>query len=68
MDANKDDVVEGRKLGDEIICGVLQVAPSTYHQARVRAPSARTISDAVVGPDLFALWGGNFQVYGVRRL
>ena len=28
IDANRDDVVAGRRLGVEPICGVLQVAPS----------------------------------------
>ena len=51
---NKDDVVEGRKLGVELICEVLQVAPSTYYAARDRAPSARTLSDAVLSGELLS--------------
>jgi hypothetical protein len=31
IDANKDDVVDGRRLGVELICEVLQVAPSAYY-------------------------------------
>ena len=65
---NKDDVVEGRKLGVELICRVLQVALSTYYAARDRAPSARTLSDAVLSGELYSLWVKNRKVYGVRKL
>ena len=68
IQSNKDDVVEGRKLGVESICKVLQVAPSTYCAARNRAPSARALSDAVIGAELFDLWVKNREVYGVRKL
>ena len=68
MNANKDDIVEGRKLGVWLICRVLQVAPSTYYAARGRVPSARALNDAVILPQLFDLWKNNFQVYGVWKL
>ena len=68
VDANKDDIVEGRKLGVELICRVLQVAPSTYYAARDRNPSARTVSDAVLSGELYSLWEANRKVYGVRKL
>ena len=68
VDANKDDVVEGRKLGVERICRVLQVAPSTYYHARDRNPSARTLSDVVLSGELYSLWEANRKVYGVRKL
>jgi len=68
VQSNKDDVVEGLKLGVELICKVLQVAPSTYYAGRDRAPSARARSDAVIGAELFDLWVKNRQVYGVRKL
>ena len=68
MNANKDDIVEGRKLGVELICRVLQVAPSTYYAARGRVPSARALNDVLLSPQLFALWENNFRVYGVRKL
>jgi putative transposase len=47
---------------------LLQVAPSTYYAAKDRAPSARTISDAVLTPELERLWRDNYRVYGVRKL
>uniref|UniRef100_UPI00311F1C3A IS3 family transposase n=1 Tax=Microbacterium schleiferi TaxID=69362 RepID=UPI00311F1C3A len=68
IDANKTDVVEGRPLGVEPICAVLQVAPSTYYAAKDRAPSVRSINDAVLTPELVALWEDNYRVYGVRKL
>ncbi|WP_235201320.1 IS3 family transposase [Microbacterium sp. CH12i] len=68
IDANKNDVVEGRPLGVEPICALLQVAPSTYYAARDRAPSARAISDAVLTPELVTPWKANYCVYGVRKL
>ena len=43
--ANKDEVVDGRRLG-VAVCRVLQVAQSTYYAARNRAPSARVRHDA----------------------
>jgi transposase InsO family protein len=67
VNANKDDIVEGRKLGVELICRVLQVAPSTYYAARGRVPSVRALNDAVILPQLCDLWKNNFQVYGVRK-
>jgi transposase InsO family protein len=68
VNANKDDIVEGRKLGVELICRVLQVAPSTYYAARGRVPSARALNDVMLSPQLCDLWENNFQVYGVRKL
>jgi hypothetical protein len=56
IQSNKDDVVEGRKLGVELICRVLQVAPSTYYAARDRALSARALSDTVLPGEPYSLW------------
>lgn len=44
------------------------MAPSTYYAAKVRAPSARALSDAVLIPELVTLWEDNYRVYGVRKL
>ncbi|WP_235201571.1 IS3 family transposase [Microbacterium sp. CH12i] len=68
IDENKNDVVEGRPLGVEPICKLLQVAPSTYYAAKDRAPSARAVSDAALTPELVTLWQDNYSVYGVRKL
>jgi hypothetical protein len=68
IDANKNDVVEGRQLGVEPICSLLQVAPSTYYAAKDRAPSARAVSDAALARKLVTLSEANYAVYGVRKL
>jgi putative transposase len=73
IDANRDDVVEGRKLGVESICSVLrkaglQVAPSTYYAAKSRPASARAQRDHVLIPVLVGLWEANYRVYGARKL
>jgi putative transposase len=58
------------EFGVEPICTTLQVAPSTYYAARRRqvCPSARAVSDAVMGPLLMALWVANRKVYGAEKL
>ena len=68
IEANKDDLVDGRRLGVEPICKVLQVASSTYYAARQRPPSARAVRDADLVPRLTKLWKDNFEVYGSRKL
>ena len=68
IDANKDDVVDGRRLGVESICTVLQVAPSTYYAARDRPPSPRVLRDAELVPRLTKLWSDNYEVYRSRKL
>jgi transposase InsO family protein len=68
IDANKDDVVDGRRLGVESICRWLRVAPSTYYAARDRPPSRRAVRDRELVPRLVGLWKENYEVYGARKL
>ncbi|WP_231560352.1 IS3 family transposase [Microbacterium hominis] len=68
IDANKDDVVDGRRFGVELICRLLQVAPSSYYAAKTRIPSARSVRDEELIPQLVDLWEANYRVYGVRKL
>jgi putative transposase len=68
IDANKDDLVDGRRLGVEPICRVLQVAQSTYYAARNRPLSVRAQRDAQLVPRLVGLWKANYEVYGSRKL
>ena len=68
IDANRDDVVEGRRLGVEPICSVLQVAPSTYYAAKTRTPSARQVRDAAMRDVVRQLWEDNYRVYGARKI
>ena len=65
---NKDDVVDGGRLGVEPICEVLQVASSTYYAARDRAPSEREQRAAELVSRLVELWKANYEVYGSRKL
>ena len=73
VDANRDDVVEGTRLGVEPIFRVLReagllVAPSTYYAARTRPVSPRARRDAQLRPALRQLWEDNYRVYGARKL
>ncbi len=68
IDQNKDDVADGRRLGVEPICEVLQVALSSYYAARGRPPSQRARRDAELTPRLTEIWKDNYQVYGSRKL
>ncbi len=73
IDANRGDVVVGRKLGVESICSTLskaglQMAPNTYYAAKSREPSARAVRDAELRPALRTLWEDNYRVYGARKL
>lgn len=47
---------------------MLQVAPSSYYDAKDRPPSARAKRDAELRPQLRALWERNYCVYGRRKL
>ena len=50
IDAHRDKETDGRRWGVEPICAELQVAPSTYYDAKSRPPSARAVRDAELGP------------------
>jgi transposase InsO family protein len=56
------------RWGVEPICSVLEIAPSTYYDAKVRPLSARAERDAELRPRLRALWERNYSVYGRRKL
>ncbi len=58
----------GRRLGVELICRLLRVAPSSYYAVKTRVPSARAVRDEELIPRLVALWESNYRVYGVRKL
>ncbi len=50
IDAHRDNTTDGRRWGVEPICAELQVAPSTYYDAKARPPSERAVRDAELGP------------------
>jgi putative transposase len=62
IDAHRDE------FGVEPICGVLQIAPSTYYAAKRREPSERSLRDALMVQVLMVLWVANRKVYGAHKL
>jgi putative transposase len=73
INAQKDHVVEGRRLGVEPICEALakadvQIAPSTYYAHRTREPSARAVRDAELVPLIANVHEVNLGVYGARKV
>lgn len=60
--------MDGRQLGVELICRLLQVPTSSYYAAKTRTPSARAVRDEELIPQLVELWESNYRVYGVRKL
>lgn len=68
IDAHRSNVSGGLRWGVEPICHVLEIAPSTYYDAKARPPSARAERDAELRPKLRELWERNYSVYGRRKL
>ena len=62
IDRHKD------RFGVEPICRVLPIAPSTYHHARRRPPSARAVRDARLKVEIGRVHQDNFGVYGARKV
>jgi putative transposase len=56
------------RFGVEPICRQLQVAPSTYYQAKKRPPSARAVRDEELKAEISRVHGANFGLYGARKL
>ena len=54
--------------GVEPICQVLAFAPSTYHAAAGRPPSARSLRDERLKGEILRVYNENFQVYGARKI
>jgi putative transposase len=54
-------------FGVEPICQALAVAPSSYYAARSRPPSARSIADAALKPEVSRVHAANLSVYGVHK-
>ncbi|GAF90537.1 unnamed protein product, partial [marine sediment metagenome] len=56
------------KWGIEPIAKTLGIAPSTYHAAQKRPPSARAIRDAALKPKILQVWEQNLCVYGADKV
>ena len=55
-------------FGIEPICRLLPIAPSTYYEARSRAPSARRLRDTELKVQIARVHAANFGVYGARKV
>ena len=62
IDANRD------RFGVEPICQVLPIAPSTYHAASRRPPSARALRDEELKAEIARVHAEHFGVYGARKV
>lgn len=56
------------EFGVEPVCEQLPIAPSTYHAAKKRLPSARTVRDAELEGEIRRVFEENYRVYGVRKV
>ena len=56
------------RWGIEPIAQVLGIAPSTYHAARKRPPSAWAVRDAELRPQILRVWEQNLAVYGADKV
>jgi putative transposase len=56
------------KFGVEPICQVLEIAPSTYYEARSRPASARQLRDAELKVEIERVRQENLEVYGIEKV
>jgi putative transposase len=56
------------RWGIEPIANTLGIAPSTYHAAKKRPPSARAVRDAELRPQILRVWEQNLAVYGADKV
>jgi putative transposase len=68
IDGHKERRTVGLRWGIEPICAVLPIAPSTYHAAKQRPPSARALRDAELRPEILRVWEQNLSVYGADKV
>lgn len=68
IDTNRD------RFGVEAICRTLRqtecgcITSRGYRAAKTRAPSARSLSDALLIPELVKVFEDNFSVYAIREM
>lgn len=68
IDEHKDRRSGELRWGIEPIAEVLGIAPSTYHAAKSRPPSPRSIRDAELKPEILRVWEQNLSVYGADKI
>jgi putative transposase len=68
IDEHRDRRSGKLRWGIEPIAKVLGIAPSTYHAAKKRPPSARAVRDAELKPLILRVWEQNLAVYGADKV
>lgn len=68
IDEHKDQRSGQLRWGIESIAKTLGIAPSTYHAAKTRPPSARAIRDDELKPLILKVWEENLAVYGADKI
>lgn len=51
-----------------VMCRTIGLPERTFHAAKTRAPSARSISDEVHKVEIRRVWASNYSCYGSRRV
>ena len=68
IDEHKDRRSGQLRWGIESIANTVGIAPSTYHAAKKRPPSARAIRDTELRPQILRVWEENLAVYGADKI
>jgi len=68
VDVHKGRRSAGLVWGIEPICAQVRIAPSTYHAAKHRPPSARSLRDVELRPEILRVWEQNLSVYGADKV
>jgi putative transposase len=68
IDEHQDRRSGQLRWGIEPIAKTLGIAPSTYHAAKKRPPSARAVRDAELRPQILRVWEQNLAVYGADKV
>jgi putative transposase len=68
IDEHRDRRSGELRWGIEPIAKTLGIAPSTYHAAKKRPPSARAVRDAELRPEILRVWEQNLAVYGADKV
>ena len=68
IDEHKHERSGTLRWGIEPIAKTLGIAPSTYHAAKKRPPSARAVRDAQLRPQILRVWEENLAVYGADKI
>jgi putative transposase len=68
IDEHKDGRSGSLRWGIEPIAKTLGIAPQTYHAAKKRPPSARSVRDEQLKPEIMRIWEENLSVYGADKI